>query len=1431
MKHLISEERINQQMVTHEAMIPENNLEDHTIIQTRQYQKVHENEILSISLSLATPEDVKNWSHGEVTKPETINYKSFKPEKGGLFDEVIFGPITDYKCPVCGTKYKRSNEGQICEKSDECKIYKPQILPKSSRRSRMGHIELASPVVHLWFFTIAHSIIAKILGLKTEGSSKLHSRRQIENIIYFRSHIVLESGGLKSLPKNEIIEINRAAIIYRNTLLELREKFDEGSDAYEDISMAIEDLEQTASSKLGQDYGVDFYELNDIIHEYSDAKISTGAKAIEYLLQNFDIKANIRRVKAQIARISRELKESTKSYASKIQQRSKLYKRLDVLNKFESSGQDLTSMIIYNLPIIPADLRPLIQIDGGRHSTSDINDLYRRIIIRNNRLNKWLENSAPMLIIQNELRMLQEAVDALIDNGRKKPSPVMSKDNRPLKSLSDSLSGKKGRFRQNLLGKRVDYSGRSVIVVGPNLKMHQVGIPRQMAAKLFEPWIIKRLVDNNVVNSIKGAKKLVEEQDNIIWPFVEKAIKDKVVLLNRAPTLHRLSIQAFEPVLVRGKAIMLHPLVTTAFNADFDGDQMAVHVPISSEAMREARELMLANKNILGPKDGEPIINPSQDMVLGVYYLTQEEKGVKGEGNYYHSFEELIKAYDSKIVNLHARIIMPLNAIQKQNLWHNYPEESYVISTVGKFIFNQVFPESFDFIFDNKSYLGGKDKSDKYVFKSGSDLRAIIKELPLNDALTKRDIAKIVRQVFDKYVAAVSKEDVAMILKKIHSGNYYDTVMLFAQLRNFKGDSLSPIHAQTLSKIVKNRFEEINRRICKNNEGVERIFELNERVELLEKVWFDYTNSVAKILDSIKQLGFKYSTISGVTMSISDIVQSPIKDQLINDGNKFTNYLKNAFENGEITTDERYKLATEKWTDVKDKIQKNLSSLVKNHPNNPIFMMMESGARSNMSNFVQLAGMRGLMSNSKKMRRGFVKNQVIVHSTIEVPVKSSFLDGLTAYEFYSSTHGARKGLTDIALNTSNSGYLTRRLVDVAQNIVVREEDCGSETGLIAKNIIETQTNSIIVPLEERIIGRYTNSEILDKKRKLLVNSQVLIDQKIAEKIIKAGITQVEIRSIFGCLTRNGVCKKCYGKDLATNRIVEIGEPVGIVAAQSIGEPGTQLTMRTFHTGGVAGVQDITGGFSRLMQLIDTTKDVWEDKAIISKTKGIVTDIKQDKDDSKYTIIEVTMTHGQSAKVYEYRFISMNRRLRVKVKEEVKAGQKLVEGPIILNELLEVGGTSAVQKYILKEIQKLYRMQGIAIADKYIEIIIRQFLMKVLIIDQGDSEFFVGTLIDINKYGRENAKLILEGKKPAFGEVIINGAKRIPLLSESFLAAASYQETPNVLVNAAIANRIDYLEGLKENVIVGHKIPAGTGAPNYSHRGKFDLRNPSEYFDH
>ena len=1418
------------------------------VVKTRQYATIEENDVQNISLSLATPQDIKEWSHGEVTNPETINYKSYKPEKGGLFDEVIFGPTTDFKCPICGTKYKRSNQGQICEKTDECKQYQPEILASSTRRTRMGHIELASPVVHFWFFKIDNSIISKLLGLRPDGSTKVHTRVALENIIYFKSHIILESGGLKTLPKNEIIDINKAPIIYRNALIEIRQNHAEGTEAFEDLTMAIEDLEGMATSKIGKDYGVDFYELNEIIEEYSDAKIGTGAKAIEHLLENFDLKAEVRRVKRQISMINKEFSKSKTGISDgKKLDRKKLYKRLEVLNSFVKSGQDLKSMLMYSLPVIPADLRPLIQIDGGRHSTTDVNELYRRIIIRNNRLKKWFELDAPVLIIQNELRMLQEAVDALIDNTKKKPSPVMSKDNRPLKSISDSLSGKKGRFRQNLLGKRVDYSGRSVIVVGPNLKMHQVGIPRQMAAKLFEPWIIQLLVKAEVAPSIKVAKKIIEDQDNKIWPFVEKAIEGKIVLLNRAPTLHRLSIQAFEPVLVRGKAIMLHPLVTTAFNADFDGDQMAVHVPISPEAIREARELMLANKNILGPKDGEPIINPSQDMILGLFYLTKELAGAKGEGRVFGSFDDLYKAYDLGFVDLHARVAMPLAAANKDYLTD---ENKYIISSVGKFIFNRSFPSNFPFIFDGSAKSLTRNYKD-YIVNAGTNIAEWIKAKPTNEALTKKEIAKVARKIFDIYNAAISKEDLSEIVKVTNSSNHKDTVMQFAELVDYKGDKLNKDHAIILSQTLARHFEKINKRLTLANENVEPVFEVKDRVELLEKVWFDYTNVVAHALDNLKALGFKYSMISGTTMSIDDIKQSKIKNQLVKEGNGYINQLKDMFNQGLITDDEKYQLTIKKWTNVKDLVQDDLKSLTEEFNDNPIFTMMKSGARGNISNFVQLAGLRGLMANNKKVRKANAESDTLVRSTIDVPVKSSFLEGLTAYEFYSSTHGARKGLTDTALNTAEAGYLTRRLVDASQNIVVKEKNCRTGQGYKVVNIMDTKTNTVIVPLRERIEGRYTLLPVNDSKGNQIIGAGKFITSDLADDIIKAGIQSVVIRSVFGCQTMDGVCQKCYGKDLATNRIVEIGEAVGIVAAQSIGEPGTQLTMRTFHTGGVAGVADITGGFARLKQLIDATNP-WGKNAVISNTIGTVIGVtrketlpeefdghkvnyiaekgskSRDALSGMKTIIYV-QSNDKDQTVYGYWFLGINRPVRVKKGSTLKPGAKIVDGPIDLRELLDTSGIRGVQKYLLKEIQRLYRLQGIAISDKYVEIIVRQMLSKILIQDPGDSKFFAGSVIDLLEYNKENAKLLVKGKKPALGTVDIIGVKQLPLLSKSFLAAASYQETAKVLVKSSIKGKVDDLSGFKENIIVGHKIPAGTNF-TYEQKGKYDIKDPSSYFE-
>ncbi|WP_025755592.1 DNA-directed RNA polymerase subunit beta' [Mycoplasmopsis cricetuli] len=1409
--------------------------------------KDNSNKILfnKIALSLATDEDILKWSHGEVTKPETINYKSYKPEKDGLFDELIFGPTTDYKCSICGTKYKKSDENTICTKTPACEKHQPKILPKITRRTRMGHIKLNNPVVHFWFFKIDHSIISKLLGLRVVDTNTAVAKSDLENLIYYKSHIVLESGSLKSLKKNTIININDAASVYEAALTEMLQMYDKTSEEYEDISNALNDLVEYASSKMGKDYGIDFYEYNDIIHEFSDAKIATGSQAIEYLLKNINLEEEAKNVQQKIDEIN-SLEEIS---STNLQDRSKLYKRLTILNSFIKSGQKPTNMLIYNLPVIPADLRPLVQLDGGRHSTSDINELYRRIIIRNNRLAKWNESDAPMLIKQNEYRMIQEAVDALIDNSRKKPAPVSSKDGHPLKSISDALTGKKGRFRQNLLGKRVDYSGRSVIVVGPTLKMYEVGIPRDMAAKLFEPWIIKEIINSeDGIKNVKSAKKLVEALNPIIWPYVEKAIEGRLVLLNRAPTLHRLSIQAFQPVLIRGKAIKLHPLVTTAFNADFDGDQMAVHVPISEQALREARELMLASKNILGPKDGEPIINPSQDMILGLYYLTIEKSNAKGEGNYYATYDDMLNAYENNYITLHTRVVLPISAIEKESV-DKLTNKPYIISTVGKFIFNHSLPSDFDFVFGKRistisSNVNGEvrvkeietihtseNNIKEYTFDYGINFREVIKTLPLNAALAKKDIAKIIRKIYEKYVAVVTIEDIATVIDTIKKSNYKNKFEYCANLKDYKNEDISPSHASLINKFIQEEFENIDAKyfgFIKENTD----WKLSHFTELLEKVWFKYSNYVASILDNIKDLGFKYSTISGTTISMNDITTLATTKDKIKEGEKYVEDLKNYFAKGYLTDDERYNLTIQKWTQIKDLIEKDLKEVTKSDLDNPLFMMFTSGARGNSSNFTQLAGMRGLMNNNTKVLKADAENDRVVRSTVEIPVKSSFLDGLTAYEFYSSTHGARKGLTDTALNTAKSGYLTRRLVDVAQGIVVREEDCGSDFGFVVKDIKDTKTDTVIEPLIERIEGRFINRPIMDAQGQVIISSNTLITPELAHKIVnELNYNEVEIRSVLSCHTKNGVCKRCYGKDLASNRIVNIGEAVGVVAAQSIGEPGTQLTMRTFHTGGVAGVEDITGGFGRLIELIDAYDLPWGKPAVISKVHGTVKDIYLAKDSYGKTSDTVLVDVEVKKHTGEIEFVShavkVSQKLRVKVGDVVNPGQKLVEGPIIINDLLAKTDTRSVQNYLLKEVQRLYRLQGISISDKYIEIIIRQMLSKIIITDSGDSNFFTGSLVDRFIYQRENGRLIAQGKRPAYGEVKIKGAKQTPLLSDSFLAAASYQETAKILVNASISNRIDSLEGLKENIILGYKIPAGTNS-NYEAKSKYDIRNPKSY---
>ena len=1414
---------------------------------SRKYATLDGDKIAKISLALATPNDVESWSHGEVTKPETINYKSYKPERGGLFDEVIFGPMIDYRCPICGFKYKKINEGTFCTRTELCKQEKVEILPKIARRNHMGHIKLNSPVVHFWYFKVDHSIIYKLLGLQTGRSSEPVKRIDLENLIYYKSHIVLESGGLKSLPKNTIIDINEAANIYKDALEELIQRFEPGTEDYDDIKETLDDLVEKATSKIGQDYGIDFYELNEVIEHYSDAKIGTGALAIEYLLKNIDLIKEKEIVTDKIKKINKEEEESKFTLSQKTT-REKLYKRLQVINAFIESKQDPTSMLIYNLPVIPADLRPLIQLDGGRHSTSDINELYRRVIIRNNRLKQWQDKDAPTLVVQNELRMIQEAVDALIDNQRRTPNPVLSKDNRPFKSISDALTGKKGRFRQNLLGKRVDYSGRSVIVVGPELKMHQCGIPREMAAKLFEPWIIKTLIDNEEATTIKQAKKMIEDQNPKIWPYVAKSIEGRLVLLNRAPTLHRLSIQAFEPVLVRGKAIKLHPLVCTPFNADFDGDQMAVHVLVSDQALLEARELMLANKNILGPKDGEPIINPSQDMVLGIYYLTLEEKDALGEGKVFDSYEHMMRSYEAKKVSLHARVALPLEKVKTFDNALINPKivgRPYIISTVGKFIFNNIFPMSFPFIYSNEvgkySSIEEYGKSIiKYIVNPGTNIKEYIKQLDILSGFNKKNVARTIRHIFDKYVATTTIEKIAQVVDKINESLLEDDMSSANilkdcfELTTFENKKISSEHAKLIYIYIKEAAEKIkNENYSNKNTNFE--YTSKEKATILDQVWFKYTNMVASILDQIKELGFKYSTISGISISFADILETDKKDQYIADGDEYIAKLRNYYNQGMITDDERYSLSIKKWAEVKDKIQCELEKIIENNPSNPVITMINSGARGNISNYVQLAGMRGLMANNTKTTKADAKNDRVVRSTVEVPVKSSFIEGLTAFEFYSSTHGARKGLTDTALNTAKSGYLTRRLVDVAQNIVVREENCGSDYGYVARQIVDSKTKQIIVTLKDRIVGRYTNKPIYkqtpnaNNEFELIAKRNVLITEKIAEAIIAEGYTEVEIRSVLGCNTRNGVCKMCFGKDLATNRNVNIGEAVGIIAAQSIGEPGTQLTMRTFHTGGVAGVEDITGGFTRLIELIDAHEQPWGRPATISPYEGKVVKIEEVPNNNNHFMVYIESETSDGYTQKDKVFVNSNKKLRVKVGDYVHVGQKLSEGPIILKELLELTDTITTQNYLLKEIQKIYRTQGISISDKYIEIIIRQMMSKIIITIPGDSKFFAGAIVDIFDYQEENSNLLAKGMIPAYGQVVIKGAKQVPLLSDSFLSAASYQETSKILVHSAISSRNDGLSGLKENIIIGKKIPAGTALYPFESNSKYDIKPSIEYF--
>ena len=1196
---------------------------------------IEANKFKALKISIASPEKIRAWSYGEVQKPETINYRTLKPERDGLFCEKIFGPTRDYECN-CG-KYKRLRyKNIIC---DRCGV---EVTKSKVRRERMGHIDLATPVTHIWYVKGIPSYIGLCLDM---------SPRDLEEVIYFVSYVVIDPGSTPLIKK------------------------------------------QTLSDKEYRAY----YE------KYGNTfKAGMGASAIKELLQEVD-------VNKELEEIQKELETATG------QKRIRLVKRLDVLNSFATSGNKPEWMILEALPVIPPELRPMIQLDGGRFATSDLNDLYRRVINRNNRLKKLIELGAPSIIIQNEKRMLQEAVDALFDNGRRGRS-VTGAGNRALKSLSSMLKGKQGRFRQNLLGKRVDYSGRSVIVVGPDLKMYQCGIPKEMALELFKPHVIHGLVSREIAGNIKSAKRMIENQEPKVWDIVEDVIKEYPVMLNRAPTLHRLGIQAFEPKLISGKAIRLHPLVTTAFNADFDGDQMAVHVPLSEEAKAEARILMLGANNILSPKNGQPIVTPSQDMVLGNYYITMEKSGLEGEGRVFKNTNEALMAYNRREITLHTRILVPVNSF-KYKVFLDCHKNKYLVTTPGKIIFNEILPDSFPYVNEPTDENIEKCVSSKYFIDYGENIPEKLKEIPLGDPFKKGTLEKIIAQMFKKY----------------------------------------------------------------------------------------RTTETSIMLDKLKDLGFKYSTYAGITIAASDIITSKNKDQIIADSEKEVEKINKQYKRGLITDKERFDLVIEVWNKAKKDIEKELESYAKSreYEDNPIFIMMNSTARGSISNFVQLAGMRGIMAKPSG-------------EPVEIPIKSSFRDGLSVSEFFLSTHGARKGSADTALKTADSGYMTRRLVDVAQDIIVREDDCGTIQGVVV-SAFKDEKDGIIEPLYDRILGRYTNKKVVNPETKeVIIEKGELITEQIAEKIIKTGIEEVEIRNVLTCKTEHGVCRKCYGRNLATGNIVEIGEAVGTMGAQSIGEPGTQLTMRTFHTGGVAG-SDITQGLPRVEELFEARTP--KGKALISEINGTVSKIEESSGKFKIYI--------KNANEIREHVTVYGAKLRVEKGDKVQAGDRLTEGNISPKELLAVTDPNTVQQYILKEVQKVYRSQGVDINDKHVEIIARRMISQIRIMDAGDTLFLPSTTVSIREFTEGNKEVILQGKKPAIGQPILLGITKSSLQTDSFLASASFQETTRILTEASVKGRVDNLHGLKENVIIGKLIPAGTGAKEYMDIG-YSLEK--EFFD-
>ena len=1179
------------------------------------------NKFESMSIGIASPNKIRSWSYGEVKKPETINYRTLKPEKDGLFDERIFGPTKDWSC-ACG-KYKGIRyRGIVC---DRCGV---EVTSSKVRRERMGHIELAAPVTHIWYFKGIPSRMGIVLDI---------SPRILEEVIYFAAYVVIDAGDTDLEPKQLLTEAE-----YRDA----REKFGNRFEA------------------------------------------KMGAEAVKELLQQVDLDK-------EVTELKKELQTATG------QKRTKAIRRLDVLDAFRNSGNKPEWMVMDCIPVIPPDLRPMVQLEGGRFATSDLNDLYRRVINRNNRLKRLLDLNAPGIIVQNEKRMLQEAVDALIDNGRR-GRPVVGPGNRALKSLSHLLKGKQGRFRQNLLGKRVDYSGRSVIDVSPHLKFYQCGVPRPMALELFKPFVMHQLVKRGLASNIKAAKRKIDREDDDIWDVLEDVIKERPVLLNRAPTLHRLGIQAFEPILVPGKAIRLHPLACEAYNADFDGDQRASHVPLSDEAVAESRLLMLAAHHILAPKDGKPIVTPSQDIVLGNYWLTQAERGREGEGMIFNTPAEADVAYANGYIHYHTRIGVAADSMPDKP-WPKGCEHGVFVTTYGKLLFNQIYPHDFFYVNDPTAENLTHPLAEKYFLKPGEDIHEKLADMPLGTPFKKGFLSDSIAQIYKDY-----------------------------------------------------------------------------RVQ-----------RTSDFLDDLKTLGYTSCTTSGLTMGIADIPIMTDKDEVVAAAHDQVDLVSKQYRRGLITDDERHDRVISIWNECKDKIQKKLSGIF--DPRNPISVMSDSGARGNISNFTQLAGMRGLMAAPNG-------------GLIEIPVTSNFREGLSVQEMFMSSHGARKGMTDTALKTANSGYLTRRLVDVAQDVVIREDDCGTDRGVTVHAFNEG--DEMIEPLFDRLVGRYTAKSVRDPKTgEVIVPRDVMISEETAHKIVDAGVTGVTIRSVFTCNAVHGVCRKCYGMNLATGETVEVGEAVGTVAAQSIGEPGTQLTMRNFHNGGVAGGEDITQGLPRVQELFEARNP--KGRAVITEVAGEVTAIEENP--AEHTR-EITVKGKTDTRSYDVPYTAS---VAVAEGDHVERGDKLTIGSIDPKELIRVRDTLTTENYILSEIQKAYRMQGVEIADKHVEVMARQMLQKVRILDPGETDLLPGELLDIAQFRDRNRDVIISGGIPATAQSVILGITKAALNTNSFLSAASFQETTRVLTDASIRGKNDPLLGLKENVIIGKLIPAGTGMSVYN----------------